>query len=191
MEGNKISVRALDSDDDLGLKAMADSHQPINFEEALKPFYQRASEAEERLLKLEAALASKKDAGNEEHLKTISNFQSKAENDNAEFQLYDFDLLAEKLATEFEKLKYVEQADAGEGEHLKTIRDLQSELEDAKAEALSERKKAEELAAENEKHKYRIKHLIRALEEADQKLGSRSDHNSEATAPKIHKLVMS
>lgn len=48
---------------------------------------------------------------------------------------------AEKLATEFEKLKYVEQADAGEGEHLKTIRDLQSELEDAKAEALSERKK--------------------------------------------------
>lgn len=50
-------------------------------------------------------------------------------------------MLAEKLATEFEKLKYVEQADAGEGEHLKTIRDLQSELEDAKAEALSERKK--------------------------------------------------
>lgn len=48
---------------------------------------------------------------------------------------------AEKLATEFEKLKYVKQADAGEGEHLKTIRDLQSELEDAKAEALSERKK--------------------------------------------------
>ncbi|KAL9409097.1 hypothetical protein AB3S75_047476 [Citrus x aurantiifolia] len=179
MEGNKISVRALDSDDDLGLKTMADSHQPNNFEEALKPFYQRASEAEERLLKLEADLASKKDAGNEDHLKTISNFQSKAENDNAE---------AEKLATEFEKLKYVEQADAGEGEHLKTIRDLQSELEDAKAEALSERKKAEELAAENEKHKYRIKHLIRALEEADQKLGSRSDHNSEATAPKIHKL---
>ncbi|KDO48218.1 hypothetical protein CISIN_1g030215mg [Citrus sinensis] len=176
MEGNKISLRALDPDDDRGLKTMADSHQPINFEEALKPFYQRASEAEERLLKLEAALASKKDAGNEEHLKTISNFQSKAENDNAE------------LATEFEKLKYVEQADAGEGEHLKTIRDLQSELEDAKAEALSERKKAEELAAENEKHKYRIKHLIRALEEADQKLGSRSDHNSEATAPKIHKL---
>lgn len=50
-------------------------------------------------------------------------------------------MLAEKLATEFEKLKYVKQADAGEGEHLKTIRDLQSELEDAKAEALSERKK--------------------------------------------------
>lgn len=46
MEGNKISLRALDPDDDRGLKTMADSHQPINFEEALKPFYQRASEAE-------------------------------------------------------------------------------------------------------------------------------------------------
>ncbi|PON44290.1 threonine-tRNA ligase [Parasponia andersonii] len=85
--------------------------------ETLKPFFQRASEAEERLARLEAALASKKDAGNEEHLKIIS--------------------------------------------------ELQSKLEIVNAELVSEREKARKLDAENAKLQYRIKHLVRTVEEAD------------------------
>ncbi|PON88382.1 threonine-tRNA ligase [Trema orientale] len=85
--------------------------------ETLKPFFQRASEAEERLARLEAALASKKDAGNEEHMKIIS--------------------------------------------------ELQSKLESVNAELVSEREKARKLDAENAKLQYRIKHLVRAVEEAD------------------------
>ncbi|KAF7144464.1 uncharacterized protein LOC131321694 [Rhododendron vialii] len=52
--------------------------------EVLKPFYQRASEAEYRLASLEAALAPKKDAGNEELLKMISELQSELEAVKAE-----------------------------------------------------------------------------------------------------------
>lgn len=45
MAGNRISVRALDSDG-LGLKTMAESGKTDNFGETLKPFYLRASAAE-------------------------------------------------------------------------------------------------------------------------------------------------
>ncbi|KAK6149124.1 hypothetical protein DH2020_016649 [Rehmannia glutinosa] len=50
-----------------------------NLDEILRPFYQRASEAEDRLTKLEASLASNKDSGNEEQLKLVSELQSKLE----------------------------------------------------------------------------------------------------------------
>ncbi|KAJ4706326.1 Threonine-tRNA ligase [Melia azedarach] len=132
MAGNRISVRALDSDG-LGLKTMAESGKTDNFGETLKPFYLRASAAEmfqiiavnklrrmavsslERLSKLEAVLVTKKGGQDEELLKTIS--------------------------------------------------ELQSKLKDANTEA-------EKLTAENEKLKYRVKHLIRAVKEADLKLES-------------------
>lgn len=60
--------------------------------------------------------------------------------------------------------------DTGSEEHLKTISELQSKLESANAELVSERKKAGNLAAENAKLQYRIKHLVQAVEEADLKL---------------------
>ncbi|KAJ0098636.1 hypothetical protein Patl1_20449 [Pistacia atlantica] len=117
---------------------MAESEKSKDLQETLQPFYDRASQAEiwkvsvpckvkilawtiaqakERLSRLQASLANKKDGRNEELLKTIS--------------------------------------------------ELQSKLEDANAEVVSERKKAEKLAVENEKLNYRVKHLIRALEAAD------------------------
>ncbi|KAK7392917.1 hypothetical protein VNO78_21367 [Psophocarpus tetragonolobus] len=98
---------------------MAESTKMRDLELTLKPFYQRASEAEERLSRLEAALNGKKGAGNEENLKVISE---------------------------------------------------KSKLEVAKAELLSEKDKAQILAAENAKLQYRIVHLLRALKEADLKL---------------------
>ncbi|KAJ0042118.1 hypothetical protein Pint_17831 [Pistacia integerrima] len=96
---------------------MAESEKSKDLQQTLQPFYDRASQAEERLSRLQASLANKKDGRNEELLKTIS--------------------------------------------------ELQSKLEDANAEVVSERKKAEKLAVENEKLNYRVKHLIRALEAAD------------------------
>ncbi|XP_044506197.1 uncharacterized protein LOC123225903 [Mangifera indica] len=96
---------------------MTESEKSNDLRQTLQPFYDRASQAEERLSRLEAALANKKDAGN--------------------------------------------------GELLKTISELQSKLEETNAELVSERKKAEKLAVENEKLNYRVKHLIRALEAAD------------------------
>ncbi|KAF3441993.1 hypothetical protein FNV43_RR15909 [Rhamnella rubrinervis] len=70
----------------------------------LKPFFQRASEAEDRLSRLEAALASKKDTGNEENLKMISELQSKLEDANA--QLISEREKSQKLAEENAKLQY-------------------------------------------------------------------------------------
>ncbi|KAF7804060.1 uncharacterized protein G2W53_043171 [Senna tora] len=99
---------------------MVESMKPNDLQNTLKPFYQRAAEAEERLSRLEAALSSKKSAGNEEHLKVID--------------------------------------------------DLQSKLEKANGELVSEKEKAQKLAAENEKLQYRIIHLLRAIKEADLKL---------------------
>ncbi|KAL2535030.1 hypothetical protein Adt_08381 [Abeliophyllum distichum] len=103
---------------------MAESN---NLETTLKPFYQRASEAEDRLARLEAALSEKKDSGNEELLKRVS--------------------------------------------------ELQSELENVKSEQVAERQKAtielQQLTVENEKLKYRITHLIRAVKEADTELASK------------------
>ncbi|KAF2289374.1 hypothetical protein P3X46_009243 [Hevea brasiliensis] len=72
--------------------------------EILKPFYRRATEAEDRLSRLEVALASKKDAENEELLKTISELQSKLEGANAE--LASEQEKAKNLAMENAKLQY-------------------------------------------------------------------------------------
>ncbi|EXB39077.1 hypothetical protein L484_016546 [Morus notabilis] len=96
---------------------MAEAEKGSDIGDALKPFFLRASEAEERLSRLEAAIAN---AGNEELLKIIS--------------------------------------------------ELQSKLESANAELVSEREKARNLAAENAKLQYRIKHLVLAVKEADHKV---------------------
>ncbi|KAI3471349.1 hypothetical protein Pfo_030713 [Paulownia fortunei] len=55
-----------------------------NLGEILIPFYQRASEAEDRLARLEASLARDKESGNEEQLKLVGELQSKLENAKAE-----------------------------------------------------------------------------------------------------------
>ncbi|XP_007028707.2 PREDICTED: uncharacterized protein LOC18598911 isoform X2 [Theobroma cacao] len=73
-------------------------------EELLKPFYLRATQAEERLCRLEAVLAGKTDAGNQELSKLISELQAKLEDANAE-TLAEREK-AKKLAVENEKLKY-------------------------------------------------------------------------------------
>ncbi|CAL0321559.1 unnamed protein product [Lupinus luteus] len=99
---------------------MAESVIPNDLQNTLKPFYHRASQAEERLSRLEAALTSKKDTGNEEHLKVVN--------------------------------------------------DLQSKLKGATADLISEKEKAQKLAVENEKLKYRIIHLLKSLKDADLKL---------------------
>ncbi|XP_028759184.1 uncharacterized protein LOC114718101 isoform X1 [Neltuma alba] len=83
---------------------MVESVKSNELQETLKPFYQRAAEAEERLTRLEAALASEKDAGNEEHLKQIGDLQSKLEKADAE--LVAEKEKAQKLAAENEKLQY-------------------------------------------------------------------------------------
>ncbi|GMP86699.1 hypothetical protein CsSME_00039385 [Camellia sinensis var. sinensis] len=115
-----------------------------DLQEILKPFYQRASEAEsfsydrnfingyifglkDRLARLEAAISTKKDAGNEDLLKMVTELQSKLES-----------VKAEQVA---EKEKAIEEI--------------------------------EKLHAENAKLKYQISHLIRALKEADSKLASK------------------
>ncbi|KAG6595681.1 hypothetical protein SDJN03_12234, partial [Cucurbita argyrosperma subsp. sororia] len=75
-----------------------------DLEQTLKPFYRRASEAEDRLSRLEAALLSKKDAHDEEHLKTISELQSKL--DSANEALIAEQKKAEMVAAENAKLQY-------------------------------------------------------------------------------------
>lgn len=101
-------------------RRMVESVKINELEVTLKPFYRRASEAEERLSRLEAAINSRKDTES--------------------------------------------------GEQLKVVNDLQSKLEVANAELISEKQKAQVLAAENEKLQYRIIHLLRSLKNADQKL---------------------
>ncbi|KAC9819660.1 hypothetical protein E3N88_45208 [Mikania micrantha] len=99
----------------------------IDLQETLKPFHQRASDAEERLEKLEAAFAKTKvvvDPRNEE--------------------------LSNKVA------------------------ELQRLLEDAKSEQLAEREKIlkemQRVTDENAKLRYRITHLVRAIEKTDSDL---------------------
>ncbi|XP_057424762.1 uncharacterized protein LOC130718245 [Lotus japonicus] len=82
---------------------MVESVKLCDLELTLKPFYQRASEAEDRLSRLEAAFNSRKDTGNEEESKVINDLQSKLKDANAE-------LISEKekvqmLAAENEKLQ--------------------------------------------------------------------------------------
>ncbi|KAL6336850.1 hypothetical protein AAG906_036164 [Vitis piasezkii] len=79
-----------------------------DMKEVLKPFHQRASEAEDRLSKLEAALSSKKDSGNEELLKMISDLQSKLQHAEAE-QISEREKAQkdiQKLTVENAKLQY-------------------------------------------------------------------------------------
>ncbi|XP_052174366.1 uncharacterized protein LOC127789524 [Diospyros lotus] len=82
--------------------AASNDHQDV-----LKPFHERAAEAEDRLARLEAAFATKKDAGNE-MLKMASELQLKLEGLKADQiserkkVLEEFD----KLQAENAKLKY-------------------------------------------------------------------------------------
>ncbi|XP_022746217.1 uncharacterized protein LOC111296277 isoform X2 [Durio zibethinus] len=171
-------------------------------EELLKPFYQRAIQAEERLSRLEAVLADKKDDGNQEVSKLISELQAKIEDANAETRSEREK--AKKLAVENEKLKYriahlvqaVREADQklesmrddGNQEVSKLISELQAKIEDANAETRSEREKAKKLAVENEKLKYRIAHLVQAVREADQKLESMRDDGNQEVSKLISEL---
>ncbi|XP_013591521.1 PREDICTED: uncharacterized protein LOC106300023 isoform X2 [Brassica oleracea var. oleracea] len=86
--------------------------------ETLKPFFHRATEAQERLARLEAALASTKT----------------------------------------------------DAELVEKITQMQSKLEEADKTVKQEKDKVEKLTSENEKQRYRILHLVRALEDADEKL---------------------
>ncbi|QCE05292.1 hypothetical protein DEO72_LG9g295 [Vigna unguiculata] len=63
---------------------MAESAKIVDLQLTLKPFYQRAAEAEERLSRLEATLNNKEDARNEENTKVINDLQSKLKAANAE-----------------------------------------------------------------------------------------------------------
>ncbi|KAI9121186.1 hypothetical protein K1719_008219 [Acacia pycnantha] len=83
---------------------MVESVIPNELQEIIKPFRQRTAEVEERVARLEAAVASVKDAGNEKHLKQIDDLQSKLEKANAE--LVAEKEKAQKLAAENEKLQY-------------------------------------------------------------------------------------
>nr|XP_011467373.1 PREDICTED: uncharacterized protein LOC101307028 [Fragaria vesca subsp. vesca] len=87
---------------------MAEPENPGVLDHTLKPFYQRASEAEDRLTRLEAALASKQDSGNKDHSKLNSELQEKikklaAENAKLQYRIHhlvqavrDADLKLEK-----------------------------------------------------------------------------------------------
>ncbi|KAI3830189.1 hypothetical protein L1987_04323 [Smallanthus sonchifolius] len=56
----------------------------IDLQEALKPFHQRASEAEERLARLEAAFATTKDSGNKELSNKVAELQKLLEDAKSE-----------------------------------------------------------------------------------------------------------
>ncbi|GAA0153116.1 hypothetical protein LIER_11430 [Lithospermum erythrorhizon] len=73
--------------------------ESLNLEEILKPFYQRASEAEERLARLEAADANNKgSSGNEQLPNVVTELQSQLEQ-----------LKAERAAEKEKDLKEIKQ----------------------------------------------------------------------------------
>ncbi|OIT05388.1 PREDICTED: uncharacterized protein LOC109242678 [Nicotiana attenuata] len=84
---------------------MADSN---NLEETLKPFYQRASEAEERLARLEISVASKTDSRIEELERTVAELQSKLKDVTAELKAKKEKAhkKVEELTSDNAKLKY-------------------------------------------------------------------------------------
>ncbi|CAL9080819.1 unnamed protein product [Musa acuminata var. zebrina] len=89
---------------------MAKAEKSSKLEEVLKPFYQRASEAEDRLTQLEALLAKKgeSDTGNKEISSIVKDFQSKLESAQAEL-MSERDKASkeiQKLAAENLKLQY-------------------------------------------------------------------------------------
>ncbi|KAJ7972185.1 Threonine-tRNA ligase [Quillaja saponaria] len=106
---------------------MGESTKPSDLEQLLRPLYQRAAEAEDRLSIIEAALSDKNGVGIGDASKMISDLRRKLEDANTE-------------------LKY------------------------ANAELISEREKAQKLAAENAKLQYRTIHLVQAVKETDLKL---------------------
>ncbi|XP_045807858.1 uncharacterized protein LOC123902233 [Trifolium pratense] len=83
---------------------MVESVAVNDWELTLKPFYQRASQAEDRISRLEAAIHSRKDTENEEQLQKVNDLQSKLEVANSE--LKSEKEKAQMLATENEKLQY-------------------------------------------------------------------------------------
>ncbi|XP_061353880.1 uncharacterized protein LOC133298574 [Gastrolobium bilobum] len=83
---------------------MVESEKVSDLELTLKPFYERISEAEDRLSIIEAFFNSRKDAGNEEHLKVIEDLHSKLKDANAE--LISEKEKAKMVAAENEKLQY-------------------------------------------------------------------------------------
>ncbi|CAK9319541.1 unnamed protein product [Citrullus colocynthis] len=85
---------------------MAEPFGGVNYDlvQTLKPFFQRASEAEDRLSRLEDALLSKEDVHNKDHLQTISELQSKL--DSANEALIEERKKAEMVAAENAKLQY-------------------------------------------------------------------------------------
>ncbi|XP_008796176.1 uncharacterized protein LOC103711707 [Phoenix dactylifera] len=89
---------------------MAEVEKSKNLDKVLKPFYQRASEAEDRLAKLEALLAKKGDSDNEnkEISSVIKDFQAKLETAQAELMSEREKASKEiqKLAAENLKLQY-------------------------------------------------------------------------------------
>ncbi|XP_057784868.1 uncharacterized protein LOC131002383 [Salvia miltiorrhiza] len=79
-----------------------------NLEEILKPFYQRASEAEDRLARLEASLARNKESGNDKQLKLVGELQSQLESAKAK-QLAESEKAMkelQRLSAENAKLEY-------------------------------------------------------------------------------------
>ncbi|KAL6530489.1 hypothetical protein OROMI_028378 [Orobanche minor] len=78
-----------------------------NIEEILRPFYRRASEAEDRLTRLEASLTRNKETGNDEQLKLVSELKSELEDVKAK-QVAEREAMKEMehLATENAKLQY-------------------------------------------------------------------------------------
>ncbi|KAI3682361.1 hypothetical protein L1987_82293 [Smallanthus sonchifolius] len=70
----------------------------IDLQETLKPFHQRASEAEERLARLEATFATPKELGNKEFSNKIAELQKLLE-----------DAKSEQLAEREKGLKEVER----------------------------------------------------------------------------------
>ncbi|KAM7500129.1 hypothetical protein LguiA_024543 [Lonicera macranthoides] len=88
--------------------AASSSSSSNDLEEVLKPFYQRASQAEDRLARLEATLSSTKDSGNGEPSKKVAELQSQLEDAKAELALEREKSLkeAQQLAAENAKLQY-------------------------------------------------------------------------------------
>ncbi|XP_077218591.1 threonine-tRNA ligase 2 [Tasmannia lanceolata] len=90
---------------------MAGFEKSENLEGVLKPFYHRASEAEERLRRIEAAFANKEggpNVVNEELSSVVKELQTKLENAKAE-QIAEQEKASkelQKLAAENAKLQY-------------------------------------------------------------------------------------
>ncbi|KAM3338379.1 hypothetical protein P3S68_030465 [Capsicum galapagoense] len=132
---------------------MGDSN---NLEESLKPFYQRASEAE--------SLAK---AAYDTPL-WWSPSPDTAHSGSFIAPGYPFFYVKERLARL--EISVADKKDLKNEELERTVAQLQSKLKDVTAELEAEHEKGhkevEQLTSENAKLKYRIKHLVRSLEEA-------------------------